>query len=168
LLENCVLYISRMYEFSHSQGQILTPRSAPACLLPPGADMVHESSKPAMSRHSHCHRPRRPNRRASATGGCTWQSGRGPPRAGARWLLGRARKRLVTGHWTIMKSTNYLPDLAHLAEVCSTYCHPQRNKLVALFPRADALRTVRARRAVPLTSRCDLDGRDFAKYGPTS
>jgi hypothetical protein len=39
LLENRVFYISGMYEFLHSQGRNLTPRSAPACLLPPNADI---------------------------------------------------------------------------------------------------------------------------------
>jgi hypothetical protein len=34
LMENCFFYISRMYEFLHRLGQILTPRSAPTCLLP--------------------------------------------------------------------------------------------------------------------------------------
>jgi hypothetical protein len=45
LLENCVFYISGMYEFLHSQGQILTPRSAPACLLPPNADIGRSSTR---------------------------------------------------------------------------------------------------------------------------
>src|SRR5262249_9346828 len=50
LLENCVFYISRMYEFLHSQGQ---ERTSPLCLpmsaLPPKANICDSADRPKLT-----------------------------------------------------------------------------------------------------------------------